>query len=93
MIFNISHDVTKSYISIFVFKAVLDKFIHTHLYQFCCIFRALWPVTAFATGAPMPFDQIPRAWAGACAHGEVNVAPFHVFITLNGSVLHGFLHI
>ena len=42
----------------FVYKAVLNKFIHTHLYKFCCIFRALWPVTAFVTGIPMPFDQI-----------------------------------
>ena len=78
---------------IFVFKAVLDKFIHVHLYQFCCIFRALWPVTSCATGAPMAFDQIPRALTSACAHGEVIVAPFHVFITLNGSVLYRFLHI
>ena len=71
----------------FVYKAVLNKSIYAHLYQFCCIFRVLWPVITLVTGVPMSIYPIHWTWAGACAHGEVTIALFHASVTLNNSVI------
>ena len=65
----------------FICKAVLNKSIYSHLYQFCCIFRALWPVTTLVTWAPMPIH--PTHW--------VTIASFQPFTALNYSVLHKFM--
>ena len=43
----------------FVYKPVLNNSIGIHTYPFCCIFRALWLVTSWATGAPIPIESIP----------------------------------
>ena len=66
--------------SIFICKAVLSSPINAHLCSFSCIFRVLWHIPSFATGAPLPFHQWSRARVGACAHEEVNVALFDVFL-------------
>ena len=36
-------------------KACYNNSINTQMCYFCCIFRALWLVTSWATGAPSPF--------------------------------------
>ena len=66
----------------FVCKVVLNKSIYAHLYQFCCFFRALWPVTTLVTGAPMPTYPIHWVYPGACAHGKVTIASFQPFTAL-----------
>ena len=35
-------------------KACYSLYINAQMCYFCCIFRALWPVTSEATGAPLP---------------------------------------
>ena len=45
----------------FIYKPVLNSSIDIHIYPFCCIFRALWLVTSWATGAPIPIESIPMA--------------------------------
>ena len=48
---------------------------------FYCIFRALWPVTSEATGAPQPLYSHHMGLRSACAHGEVYtllIASFYI---------------
>ena len=64
-----------------VCKACYNNPINTQMCYFCCIFRALWLVTSWATGAPPTFIFYNMGLRSACAHGEVYtllIASFYI---------------
>ena len=54
-----------------VCKACYNLYFNAQMCYFYCIFRALWPVTSGATGAPLPLYSFNMGLRCACAHVEV----------------------
>ena len=65
----------------FVCKACYNNSINTQMCYFCCISRALWLVTSWATGGTPTFIFYNMGLRSACAHGEVYtllIASFYI---------------
>ena len=88
-ILPVKHEISL-FLTKFACKASLNNSNNTILCHFLCIFRALWLVTSWATGAPMSIESIPRAQSGACAHGEVIAHLFNAFLSHLNSCINEF---